>query len=57
MSEENTKMLGLIANEVGEWCSHSECTTLDAVKLLKAEVFELRGYKIRTEIYSTIRDH
>jgi len=36
-------MLSQIAGEVEEWCCSEECTTLDAVRLLKAEWMRLRG--------------
>jgi len=48
--ERHSIMLGQIAEVASDWCDWEECTTLDAVKLMKAEVLELRAYKIRREV-------
>ncbi len=50
--ESHSRMLGQIAGVSGEWCEHCECTTLEAVQLMKAEIYELRAYKLRNEIYT-----
>ena len=53
MSDEfkkHSRMLGKIASEVEDWCMTGEYTTLDAVRLLKAEVLELRGKTLRYEL-------
>jgi len=42
-AEDYTSMLSQIAGEVEEWCCSEECTTLDAVRLLKAEWMQMRG--------------
>jgi len=47
---EHSQMLGQIGLEMEEWCVSEECTTLDAVRLLKAEVMERRGKMLRQEI-------
>lgn len=52
--EINHTMLSQIAGEVDKWCEWDECTTLEAVQLMKAEIYELRAYKIRNEIYKGI---
>lgn len=54
--ESQSQMLCQIASASGEWCEHDECTTLEAVQLMKAEIYELRAYKIRNEIYRLWRD-
>jgi hypothetical protein len=46
MSEHST-MLSQIASEVEDWCISEECTTLDAVKLLKAEHMEMKAVLTR----------
>jgi hypothetical protein len=43
-------MLGQIGCIVEDWCISEECTTLDAVKLLHAELLELKGKTSRMEI-------
>lgn len=48
--QKHSQMLGQIGSEVEEWCISDQCTTLDAVRLLKAEVLELRGKALRREI-------
>lgn len=50
--ELNHTMLSQIACVAGAWCDCEECTTLEAVELMEAEIYELRAYKIRNEIYS-----
>lgn len=47
---EHSAMLGQIANEVTAWCCTEECTTLDAVRLLKADFMILSGTLQRMEI-------
>jgi len=47
---QHSLMLGQIGSEVEEWCIAENCTALDAVRLLKAEVLELRGKALRREI-------
>lgn len=46
-------MLGQICAESGEWCDSNETTTLQAVRLMKAEIYELRAYKLRNEVWKT----
>ena len=48
--ESYSQMLGMIGGLVIEFCDHPECTTLDAVKLMKAELLELKAYKMRNEV-------
>lgn len=52
MNEEkdNSLMLGRIAAEVIDWCCDDECTTEDAVKLLKADYCKLFGEFTRMKI-------
>ena len=49
-AKKHSIMLGQIAEVVYDWCEWEECTTLDAVKLMKAELLELRSYKMRREV-------
>lgn len=51
--EGHSRMLSQISGEVEEWCDNSETTTLQAVRLMKAEIYELRAYKIRNEVWKT----
>ena len=43
-------MLGQIASEVEEYCISDECSTLDAVRILKAEYDVMKNQKILEEI-------
>ena len=43
-------MLGQIAVTVEDWCITDDCTTLDAVRLLVADVRKWRGIAERLEI-------
>lgn len=45
---EHSAMLGQIAGLVAEFCE-ADTTTLDGVKLMKAELYELRAEKLRQE--------
>lgn len=54
--ERHSVMLGQICGEVEEFCDHSDCTTLQAVQLMKAELLELRAYKIRNEVWKTYKE-
>ena len=51
--ERHSSMLSAICTEVEDWCDNSETTTLQAVRLMKAEILELRAYKIRNEVWKT----
>jgi hypothetical protein len=46
-------MLGQICAEVDGWVEHEQTTTLQAVRLMKAEIYELRAYKLRNEVWKT----
>lgn len=48
-----SSMLSAVDLEVGEWCDNSETTTVQAVRLMKAEIYELRAYKLRNEVWRT----
>lgn len=48
--EKYSIMLSQITEVASDWCDWEECTTLDAVKLMKAEILELRAYKIKREV-------
>lgn len=50
--ESHSRMLSQIGCEVEEFCEE-EMTTLDGVRLMKAELLELRGYKIRKKVYDS----
>lgn len=50
-SIDHSQMLGRIAALVEEFCDHPDCTTFDAVKLMKAELLELEAYKMRNEVW------
>ena len=53
MYRDHSIMLGQIASEVTEWCGDNpEATTLEAVQLMKAELFEHRAWKLRSEIWA-----
>ena len=49
-------MLGKICGLIDEFCDHPDCTTYDAVKLMKAELLELKAYKMRNEVWSLYSD-
>lgn len=46
----HSQMLGMIANEIREWCITEECTTLDAVKLVIADARKWRGIAERLQL-------
>ena len=48
--KDHSVMLGQIANEVELWCCDEECTTLDAVRLMKADLMVYKGLMERQEI-------
>jgi hypothetical protein len=50
MLQKDSQMLGMIANEVEEYCISDECSTLDAVRILKAEYTIMKATKILEEI-------
>ena len=50
MSDKYSIMLGQIASEVEDFCIHEECSTLDAVRILKAEHAILKAEKDLREI-------
>lgn len=59
-TEELTKhslMLGQIAGETEEWCSDPHCTTLSAVRLMKAELYELRADRLRQLVDCQIQNN
>ncbi len=49
-------MLGQIAAEVEEFCEHPDCTTLQAVQLMKCKLKEYEIRDIRNQIYKTWKD-
>ena len=52
--KEHSQMLGQIASEVSEYCDHPECTTLSAVRLMKAELLELQSDRLRDLAFEQI---
>ena len=48
--KEHSLMLGQIAGHVEKYCESPEMTTLDAVKLIIAENYELKAEKLRWEV-------
>ena len=54
--EAQSVMLGQICGLVDEFCDHPDCTTFDAAKLMKAELLELKAYKMRNEVWSLYSD-
>lgn len=44
---EHSHMLGLIANQVEDWCEDGETTTYQAVCAMKAELFECKARELR----------
>jgi hypothetical protein len=54
--QRNSTMLGKIACEVEGFCDHPDCTTLDAVKLMSAEIMILRGKALRQSVWSTYKE-
>lgn len=42
----HSQMLGMIAGEVEAWCNSDDCTTLQAVQLLKAAVLEEKAGRL-----------
>lgn len=58
MNEENEKygiMLGQIGNYVSDWCG-PHTTTLDGVKLVLAELYEMKAEKLRWEVEEAEND-
>ncbi len=53
---DHSQMLNSICGLVEEFCDHPDCTTFDAVKLMKAELLELKAYKMRNEVWSLYSD-
>lgn len=51
--KENWMMLSQIAGEVEEFCEHEDCTTLQAVQLLKCKLRELEIHEKRRAIRSS----
>lgn len=45
--EKHSIMLGQIAGYVSEFCEREDITTLEAVLLMKAEIYELRAVRLR----------
>ena len=52
MSEEKDyrRIVTMIGLDVAPWCEYEEMTVDDAVKIMIAEIYELRAYKIRGEM-------
>jgi hypothetical protein len=49
--QKHSQMLGQIAVEVEEFCEHPDCTTLEAVILMKCRLKELEAQLKRAKIY------
>lgn len=45
--EKHSEMLGQIAGEVEAWAIDPNCTTLSAVRLMKADLLELQAQRLR----------
>lgn len=43
---QHSKMLGQIAGEVSDWCNDSRCTTLNAVRYMKADLLRLQADRL-----------
>lgn len=52
----NSLMLSQIAGEVEEFCEHQDCTTLQAVILMKCKLKELEIKEIRNKIYNSWKE-
>ncbi len=52
----NSLMLSQIAGEVEEYCEHPDCTTLQAVQLMKCKLKEYEIRDIRNQIYKTWKE-
>jgi hypothetical protein len=52
----NSLMLSQIAGEVEEFCEHPDCTTLQAVQLMKCKLKEYEIRDIRNQIYKTWKE-
>jgi len=52
----NSLMLSQIAGEVEEYCEHPDCTTLQAVQLMKCKLKEYEIKDIRNQIYKTWKE-
>lgn len=49
-------MLSQIAGEVEEFCEHPDCTTLQAVILMKCKLKEYEIKEMRNKIYNSWKD-
>jgi hypothetical protein len=54
--QEGSGELTQISEEVAEFCDHPECTTLDAVRLMKCHLRELQAESVRQRIYRRWRE-
>lgn len=54
--EHHSQMLGQIAGEVEQWCVDPHCTTLSAVRLMKADLLELQAQRLRDLADDQIRN-
>jgi hypothetical protein len=54
--QKHSQMLGQIAVEVEEFCEHPDCTTLEAVILMKCKLKELEAQLKRAKIYRRWED-
>jgi len=52
----NSLMLSQIAAEVEEYCEHSDCTTLQAVILMKCKLKEYEMKETRNKIYNSWKE-
>ena len=52
----NSEMLSQICELTKEFCDHPDCTSVDAVKLMKSKLLELEAYKLRNEVWSLYLD-
>lgn len=51
----HSTMLGQIASEVSEFCDNEECTTLDAVRILKIKYLKLLVRTSEDELNNMIK--
>jgi hypothetical protein len=49
-------MLGRIAGEVSEFCTDPNCTTLSAVRLMKASLLQLQAEELERLAYDQINN-
>jgi len=54
--QRHSLMLSQISGEVSEWCNDPQCTTLLAVRLMKAELYKLRSDRLYEQVDDEIQN-